>query len=114
MPTCPCLSAHSVRHTRQWWIASPPSLRQGLLPLLADKARHDVHLIPALETHVLEHLLRVRRPEVRREQSSPALKQRHRICGRIEAEFRSEEHTSELQSRFDLVCRLLLEKQQTT
>src|SRR5437868_14930044 len=26
------------------------------------------------------------------------------------AEMRSEEHTSELQSRFDLVCRLLLEK----
>src|SRR5207249_6080491 len=26
------------------------------------------------------------------------------------ANFRSEEHTSELQSRFDLVCRLLLEK----
>src|SRR5699024_11454449 len=28
----------------------------------------------------------------------------------IEPELRSEEHTSELQSRFDLVCRLLLEK----
>src|SRR5438067_3245557 len=28
-------------------------------------------------------------------------------CGK---ELRSEEHTSELQSRFDLVCRLLLEK----
>src|SRR5699024_12515792 len=27
-----------------------------------------------------------------------------------EKEIRSEEHTSELQSRFDLVCRLLLEK----
>src|SRR5699024_12598544 len=27
---------------------------------------------------------------------------------------RSEEHTSELQSRFDLVCRLLLEKQNIT
>src|SRR5438067_8587097 len=27
-----------------------------------------------------------------------------------EVEARSEEHTSELQSRFDLVCRLLLEK----
>src|SRR5699024_11369994 len=26
------------------------------------------------------------------------------------SDFRSEEHTSELQSRFDLVCRLLLEK----
>src|SRR5699024_11270585 len=28
----------------------------------------------------------------------------------VEKEVRSEEHTSELQSRFDLVCRLLLEK----
>src|SRR5438067_3151357 len=28
----------------------------------------------------------------------------------VSAAFRSEEHTSELQSRFDLVCRLLLEK----
>src|SRR5207249_10727423 len=28
----------------------------------------------------------------------------------VEEDFRSEEHTSELQSRFDLVCRLLLEK----
>src|SRR5699024_12274665 len=28
--------------------------------------------------------------------------------------FRSEEHTSELQSRFDLVCRLLLEKKKET
>src|SRR5437868_13214154 len=32
--------------------------------------------------------------------------QRRRGAGRL----RSEEHTSELQSRFDLVCRLLLEK----
>src|SRR5207249_6092725 len=29
------------------------------------------------------------------------------------SERRSEEHTSELQSRFDLVCRLLLEKKKT-
>src|SRR5207249_10730709 len=32
---------------------------------------------------------------------------------RGEQRFRSEEHTSELQSRFDLVCRLLLEKKKT-
>src|SRR5207249_9040704 len=35
------------------------------------------------------------------------------ICGselRLQRRVRSEEHTSELQSRFDLVCRLLLEK----
>src|SRR5699024_12373399 len=31
-----------------------------------------------------------------------------------EKERRSEEHTSELQSRFDLVCRLLLEKKNTS
>src|SRR6266704_6165061 len=39
---------------------------------------------------------------------------RHRGCPRpkhpLHAMPRSEEHTSELQSRFDLVCRLLLEK----
>src|SRR5206468_7305177 len=46
---------------------------------------------------------------------------RDRRCGRInrcflsagEAGKRSEEHTSELQSRSDLVCRLLLEKKKT-
>src|SRR5437868_7577925 len=34
------------------------------------------------------------------------------LCSRsrVWLAFRSEEHTSELQSRFDLVCRLLLEK----
>src|SRR5699024_12122873 len=31
-----------------------------------------------------------------------------------ELDYRSEEHTSELQSRFDLVCRLLLEKKKKT
>src|SRR5699024_12038336 len=45
-----------------------------------------------------------------RRQSVPAcwrFAQRHRRRG---FPVRSEEHTSELQSRFDLVCRLLLEK----
>src|SRR5207249_11298701 len=35
---------------------------------------------------------------------------RARRAGRDTLSVRSEEHTSELQSRFDLVCRLLLEK----
>src|SRR5207249_12071580 len=35
---------------------------------------------------------------------------RSRACTTAIARARSEEHTSELQSRFDLVCRLLLEK----
>src|SRR5256712_7426302 len=36
-----------------------------------------------------------------------------RACVESRAHFRSEEHTSELQSRSDLVCRLLLEKKKT-
>src|SRR5699024_12553899 len=35
------------------------------------------------------------------------------VCGVDLSLHRSEEHTSELQSRFDLVCRLLLEKKKT-
>src|SRR5947207_6245993 len=34
----------------------------------------------------------------------------YRTCGALVAAIRSEEHTSELQSHSDLVCRLLLEK----
>ena len=33
-----------------------------------------------------------------------------RLLKKVQTLNRSEEHTSELQSRFDLVCRLLLEK----
>src|SRR5699024_12864466 len=37
----------------------------------------------------------------------------YRIVSKRIRKSRSEEHTSELQSRFDLVCRLLLEKKKT-
>src|SRR5437868_13637628 len=37
----------------------------------------------------------------------------HGAPERVERADRSEEHTSELQSRFDLVCRLLLEKKKS-
>src|SRR5437773_5303531 len=45
--------------------------------------------------------------------TTPAGKLQMHILGAI-AEFRSEEHTSELQSHHDLVCRLLLEKKKNT
>src|SRR5438034_9643211 len=41
----------------------------------------------------------------------PAIESAHAIHGAVE--LRSEEHTSELQSHSDLVCRLLLEKKKT-
>src|SRR5687768_17890335 len=40
-------------------------------------------------------------------------KESARQVPRAESELRSEEHTSELQSRLHLVCRLLLEKKKT-
>src|SRR5207248_4076215 len=55
--------------------------------------------------------------------SSPGAIARRRVCGRHEPPTRaprfawvarSEEHTSELQSPYDLVCRLLLEKKKKT
>src|SRR5437868_12142376 len=42
-----------------------------------------------------------------------ALLQVHVHQAAVRRRHRSEEHTSELQSRFDLVCRLLLEKKKT-
>src|SRR2546421_2163334 len=50
---------------------------------------------------------------IRRRRKRRARKRRPRLAGtdrRQDSRNRSEEHTSELQSRSDLVCRLLLEK----
>src|SRR5207249_2894761 len=66
-------------------------------------ADHLTEVVPAVsvQDHELRHALA---PERRGH-----VAQHQRLCARVHVE-RSEEHTSELQSRFDLVCRLLLEK----
>src|SRR5438034_5914914 len=43
----------------------------------------------------------------------PGATDRHVSCGELLCVYRSEEHTSELQSHSDLVCRLLLEKKKS-
>src|SRR2546430_7307603 len=53
---------------------------------------------------------RALRDRVRR----PPLAHDHATLGDAEERYRSEEHTSELQSQSNLVCRLLLEKKKTT
>src|SRR5207249_11420499 len=61
----------------------------------------------------LVHLDRVPRPEAAEEcgREPPEARRPNGERGRpVDGRPRSEEHTSELQSRFDLVCRLLLEK----
>src|SRR5256886_9613517 len=48
-----------------------------------------------------------------RERREGAVKNRDRHIFNLWVEYRSEEHTSELQSQSNLVCRLLLEKKKT-
>src|SRR2546426_12146067 len=49
----------------------------------------------------------------RRDAARAGLSERHRLLGTGRRCLRSEEHTSELQSPCNLVCRLLLEKKKT-
>src|SRR5438067_7206764 len=51
-----------------------------------------------------------RKPDRQRADAAHDADARRNVSGDSRGEPRSEEHTSELQSRFDLVCRLLLEK----
>src|SRR5437868_11008077 len=62
---------------------------------------------------VVEHVMMIKRHT----RPNPAKQIKGGIAERespIHVSNRSEEHTSELQSRFDLVCRLLLEKKKKT
>src|SRR5207249_7502784 len=63
--------------------------------------------------HTLEEVGKqfdVTRERIRQIEAKALRKLRHPSRSEQLRSFRSEEHTSELQSRFDLVCRLLLEK----
>src|SRR5260221_10391661 len=64
---------------------------------------HDA--LPICPGHPRPHQLRTHHPGARRRHAGV-----HRDGGRHLRDQRSEEHTSELQSHSDLVCRLLLEK----
>src|SRR2546422_3132243 len=84
-------------------IRRPP--RSTLFPyttLFRSHVVHDQHAVPRAD-RVAVHLQRVRPVFERVLHSSPLGRQLPRLA-------RSEEHTSELQSRLHLVCRLLLEK----
>src|SRR2546421_9726689 len=66
-----------------------------------------IPLLPRLDLH-FDAISR------RRQRASCIRSERaRRILRLVEIKNRSEEHTSELQSRSDLVCRLLLEKKKT-
>src|SRR5438034_3668278 len=75
--------------------------RSPLLEHVGDHGLHAAHVAHELE---LERRLPVLLAEVQQQTTG----RRARVVDR------SEEHTSELQSHSDLVCRLLLEKKKTT
>src|SRR2546422_6438921 len=91
-------------------IRRPP--RSTLFPYTtlfrSSSARRRIHRWPAEQPSPVPIRSRGRRG--RRTTASPAT----RRYGRSSSRRRSEEHTSELQSRLHLVCRLLLEKKKTT
>src|SRR5260221_9705399 len=86
-------------------IRRPP--RSTLFPyptLFRSLTSAEPHFTPPREFHYVESFLALLEAD-RREQGQERLDV---------MEFRSEEHTSELQSHSDLVCRLLLEKKKKT
>src|SRR5438105_12893322 len=62
-------------------------------------------------TTLFRSSLRSPRPALPHRGAAPLIRPPACLAG---PQWRSEEHTSELQSRVDLVCRLLLEKKKTT
>src|SRR5256885_7051052 len=93
-------------------IRRPP--RSTLFPyttLFRSPVRHDMHL------HIVSMLWDKRDPEIVLAQLfGKACQGNVRVNGllKMQMPYRSEEHTSELQSPCNLVCRLLLEKKKQT
>src|SRR5699024_11694232 len=76
--------------------------------LLINVKRGPISRTPTPRPIQLLRILSTLRPRVRTSMALPM--QRELLLLSSCSTMRSEEHTSELQSRFDLVCRLLLEK----
>src|SRR5699024_12189949 len=68
-----------------------------------DGVLHEFSTVPGVKEDITEVILNIKNLVVSSENDEP-------VVMYLRREERSEEHTSELQSRFDLVCRLLLEK----
>src|SRR5689334_23832122 len=93
---------------------TPPPPRSTLFPyttLFRSLNFHPLELAP--ETEVEIHFLRRLRGEIKFPSVDALRQQIAHDVHHARRYFRSEEHTSELQSQFHLVCRLLLEKKKT-
>src|SRR2546429_4857246 len=79
------------------------------LPICSDGPLSEIYSRPAIHRESANPCSRLPRWKPLRQSHGPA-KCRRRLPARSPPPRRSEEHTSELQSRLHLVCRLLLEK----
>src|SRR5438105_14110903 len=92
------------------------SISRTCLPCLSFSFFFNDTATPDIYTLSLHDALPIFRPHVRARVAALPVRQGARPPGRgaeLDRGVRSEEHTSELQSRVDLVCRLLLEKKKT-
>src|SRR2546430_13093008 len=94
-----------------------PKLSQNLLEILDDNEYYDITIevgndpyVKIFRAHMV--ILNYRSPYLRRILSTNNKKKNDGNLAHIKLP-RSEEHTSELQSQSNLVCRLLLEKKKT-
>src|SRR5207248_5321224 len=104
---------------------TPTSLRATTIPFLSFFFQHSLPLRPlhSFPTRRSSDLARHHQRQRARRGDCPVIalaagfQQRYRGLGSFRkpaaSAIRSEEHTSELQSPYDLVCRLLLEKKKT-
>src|SRR5438105_12843812 len=96
-----------------------PSNLNPFISLQVDGHYRHLHSFPTRRSSDLsrEHVRPCKRTRTRTAACAPRRNPVRRRCARDvrlrRLELRSEEHTSELQSRVDLVCRLLLEKKKT-
>src|SRR5690606_40849238 len=79
--------------------AEPEAERHGRLGLVGERGVVELELVQGVAQHGVVRAVHREEPGVD-----------HRLRVAVLADGRSEEHTSELQSRENLVCRLLLEK----
>src|SRR5438309_5120470 len=84
----------------------------GFIPSLATKGLPEYPVTFYRPLYITRQILPAASSVMYREPSGPTATPTGRCCGPAPSwcQKRSEEHTSELQSQFHLVCRLLLEK----
>src|SRR5699024_12773334 len=88
--------------------ASPAALRD--LHSFPTRRSSDLKCVPRVPNQPISSMPWPCKPWLKKTSTSPRLSPISLPQMRYKTPMRSEEHTSELQSRFDLVCRLLLEK----